>query len=112
MPHTPHRSDRRKTLGETADSHACQGVKKHSHSPSGTFARNLMLARTCANMKLYVAAQNLGVSPSTWSQWENGKRFPSLRTLAEIAASLGLQPCMLLKPDGYTCPSASFFHHM
>jgi len=67
------------------------------------FARNLARTRKEAGLKMYVAADLLGVSKSTWSQWESGKRFPGGIMLAAIADCLSVQPCMLLKDTDLDC---------
>ena len=41
---------------------------------------------------MYAAAEALGVSKSTWSQWESGKRFPNGTMLAAIAEYLEVRP--------------------
>jgi len=60
------------------------------------FARFLKRLRQQSGLKMYVAAETLGVCKSTWSQWESGKRFPSAEMLAAIAACLHVKPCLLL----------------
>ncbi|HRV30151.1 MAG TPA: helix-turn-helix transcriptional regulator [Kiritimatiellia bacterium] len=60
------------------------------------FASNLKRLRQQSGLKMYVAAETLGVCKSTWSQWESGKRFPSAEMLAAIAACLHVKPCLLL----------------
>ena len=64
----------------------------------GIFARNLIRIRQESGLKMYAAADALGVSKSTWSQWESGKRFPNGEMLAAIADCLAIQPDVLLKP--------------
>lgn len=54
-------------------------------------------------MKCYAAAEKLGVSKATWSQWESGKRFPSLTMLGAIANCLEVHPCMLLRRKDSAC---------
>ena len=69
------------------------------------FARNLKRLRLEAGLKMYAAADVLGVAKSTWSQWESGKRFPTGEMLAAIAASLNANPCMLLATIDCDCVS-------
>ena len=60
------------------------------------FACNLKRLRQEAGLKMYAAADALGVAKSTWSQWESGKRFPSGEMLAALADCLQVRPCALL----------------
>jgi len=69
----------------------------------GIFARNLIRLRQEAGLKMYAAADALGVSKSTWSQWESGKRFPNGEMLAAIAISLKIEPCRLLGKMDCAC---------
>ena len=66
----------------------------------GIFARNLTRLRQEAGLKMYAAADALGVAKSSWSQWESGKRFPNGEMLAALAASLKIEPWELLKKPG------------
>lgn len=76
--------------------------KIHRDRLYGLFARNLTRLRQEAGLKMYAAADALGVSKSTWSQWESGKRFPNGEMLAAIAECLRVRPCVILKdPDVY-----------
>ena len=70
----------------------------------GIFARNLSRLRQEAGLKMYAAADALGVAKSTWSQWEAGMRFPNGVMLAAIADYLNTRPCKLLKESDGNCP--------
>ena len=74
-----------------------------AESLAAAFARNLVQARIRAGMKSYAAADMLGVSKSTWSQWESGERLPRLAMLAAIAECLNIRPCELLRSETKTC---------
>lgn len=69
----------------------------------GLFARNLIRLRKEAGLKMYAAADTLGVAKSTWSQWESGQRFPAGEMLAAIADCLEVEPCVLLKGEDCGC---------
>lgn len=77
---------------------------------AAAFAQNLAHARLRAGMKSYVAAHALGVSKSTWSQWESCKRLPSITMLGAIAESLNISPCELLRNKGAVCCLISEVH--
>ena len=72
----------------------------------GIFARNLARLRQAAGLKIYAAADALGVGKSTWSQWESGKRFPNGEMFAAIADCLHVRPCALLQEREGDCPRA------
>ena len=55
-------------------------------------------------MPLKHLADELSVSVSTVSQWENGRRFPSLERLEAVARAMGQRVCCLLYPDEGECP--------
>ena len=76
---------------------------------SRIFAQNLARLRQAAGVKMYAAAEALGVSKSTWSQWESGKRFPGGTMLAAIADCLQVHPCALLKDPDTDCGSLHLF---
>ena len=67
------------------------------------FACNLKQLRQGAGLKMYAAADALGVAKSTWSQWESGKRFPSGEMLAALAVCLEVRPCALLQDMDGDC---------
>jgi transcriptional regulator with XRE-family HTH domain len=69
----------------------------------GLFGRNLLRLRLLKGLKMYAAADSLGVSKSTWSQWESGKRFPNGEMLLAIADCLGVEVCCLLKDKCRDC---------
>ena len=79
----------------------------HSDRLYATFACNLKRLRQEAGLKMYAAADALGVAKSTWSQWESGQRFPNGEMLAAIAASFRVKAFELLKDDNdsemFTC---------
>ena len=64
------------------------------------FARNLTRLRRQGGHSIKTAAAELGVGPSTWSQWESAKRYPSPRLFDCIAALFRVPTCMLIA----TCP--------
>ena len=67
------------------------------------FACNLKRLRQEAGLKMYAAADDLGVAKSTWSQWESGKRFPNGEMLAAITDLFLIEPCSLLKGEACSC---------
>ena len=69
----------------------------------GCFAHNLGWWRARRNLTAKEAAQRLGVAASTWSQWESGKRVPSVAYLVLLATVLEVPACMLLSEDLPTC---------
>lgn len=76
---------------------------------SRILAHNLVRLRKAEGVKMYAAAEALGVSKSTWSQWESGKRFPGGTMLAAIADYLRVQPCALLKDPDMDCGIVHLF---
>ena len=70
---------------------------------SRIFAQNLSRLRQAAGVKMYAAADALGVSKSTWSQWESGKRFPNGEMLAALADCLEVRPCTFLQDKDCDC---------
>lgn len=68
-----------------------------------TFARNLKRLRQRAGLKMYAAADALGVAKSTWSQWESGQRFPNGEMLAALADCIQVRPCVLLQDMDGDC---------
>lgn len=73
-------------------------------------ARNLRAIRVRAGLKRYAAADRLGVSKSTWSQWESGARFPNGAMLAALAAHLDVRPCTLLRQGKCVCDARPDVH--
>ena len=67
------------------------------------FAANLKRLRQEAGLKMYAAADSLGVAKSTWSQWESGKRFPNGEMLAAIADCLQVHSCVLIQEADCDC---------
>ena len=67
------------------------------------FACNLKRLRQEAGLKMYAAADALGVAKSTWSQWESGQRFPNGEMLAAIAVCLNVKACMLMGASECDC---------
>lgn len=49
-------------------------------------------------------AQDMGVSISVLSEWENGKRFPSSRHLDVISKATGLPLCSFFYTGSGDCP--------
>lgn len=70
-----------------------------------TFACNLKRLRQQAGLKMYAAADALGVAKSTWSQWESGQRFPSGEMLAAIAICLDVKACLLIGASECCAPN-------
>ncbi len=88
------------------------GPRRRGEPLGKIFARNLRQARMRAGVKSYAAAALLGVSKSTWSQWESCKRLPGIAMLEAIAGCLGIQPCELLRRKGAGCDAESEVHAM
>jgi len=76
---------------------------REDQSGLGPFARNLRYWRTARNLSTKVASHRFGVSASTWSQWESGKRSPSIAFLPLLATLLAIPQCSLLSPDPPAC---------
>jgi transcriptional regulator with XRE-family HTH domain len=67
-------------------------------------ASNIRAFRKRRNLTVKEAAGRLGVATSCWSQWENGKRFPSADLIVSVAEVLAVRPCLLLTADPSDCP--------
>jgi transcriptional regulator with XRE-family HTH domain len=67
------------------------------------FADNLVYWRLKRNFSQKQAADKLGVAKSTWSQWESGKRTPSVFYLPLLGKVLEVPWCALLAPDPTDC---------
>ncbi|WP_200842546.1 helix-turn-helix transcriptional regulator [Klebsiella pneumoniae] len=50
----------------------------------------LKALRANSNMKQSEVAQELGISATTWSKWENGKSFPDVAQVKEIEKLFGV----------------------
>lgn len=50
----------------------------------------LKALRANANLKQSEVAEKVGVSPTTWSKWENKKRFPTVKQAEKIAEVFGV----------------------
>lgn len=44
----------------------------------------LKMLRVGANLTQEQIAEKLGISPATWSKWENGKTFPDVADIIKI----------------------------
>ena len=44
----------------------------------------LKMLRAGANLTQEQIAKKLGISPATWSKWENGKTFPDVADIIKI----------------------------
>nr|DAS17816.1 MAG TPA: helix-turn-helix domain protein [Caudoviricetes sp.]DAX84143.1 MAG TPA: helix-turn-helix domain protein [Caudoviricetes sp.] len=44
----------------------------------------LKMLRAGANLTQEQIAEKLGISPATWSKWENGKTFPDVADIIKI----------------------------
>jgi transcriptional regulator with XRE-family HTH domain len=71
------------------------------------FAVNLLYWRLKLNLSQRQAADKLGVAKSTWSQWESGKRTPSILYLPRLGKVLKVPYCALLSPDPDECARTS-----
>lgn len=63
------------------------------------FAANLRQWRRAKGYPIKKCAVELGVAKSTWSQWENAKRFPDHRALQDLASYLSKAPCQLISTE-------------
>ncbi len=67
------------------------------------FAGSLVRLRKEQRWSMRCAAGKLGVSPSTWSQWESGKRFPPAHLLDHLRHLFRTTACRLFC-IGSVCP--------
>lgn len=67
-------------------------------------AGNLIRLRGEHGLSIKTAAAKLGVAESTWSQWENGKRFPPRHLFDHIVSMFDVPPCVLLSDSREDCP--------
>lgn len=67
------------------------------------FPGNLAYWRLQQHLSQKQAADKLGVAKSTWSQWESGKRTPSIFYLPLLGAVLKVPWCALLSPEPTDC---------
>jgi len=72
---------------------------KHEGHEAGSvkmlFGRNLRVLRKSKKLLMKEAAAELGVSVSTWCQWETGRRFPAVIYLGEISQYMDIPLCYL-----------------
>jgi transcriptional regulator with XRE-family HTH domain len=70
-------------------------------SLAATFAQNLLVARTAADLTQQALALASGVSRATIAQLESGVGDPKLSTVQQLAEALSVSPTLLLfsKPD-------------
>ena len=67
------------------------------------FADSLVHWRLKRHLSQKQAADKLGVAKSTWSQWESGKRTPSIFYLPLLGQVLKVPWCALLSPNPANC---------
>jgi DNA-binding XRE family transcriptional regulator len=67
------------------------------------FKGNLRFWRRRRRLNIKEAAGKLGVAKSAWSQWESGKRSPSVASVNLIARTLGLPSCCFHSNDPARC---------
>ncbi|WP_377273551.1 helix-turn-helix domain-containing protein [Peterkaempfera sp. SMS 1(5)a] len=65
--------------------------------------------RRSSNQTLTAVAAQAGLSPAYMSQMESGAANPTVRTLAHIAAALGVAPADLLRGDAAAPPAGAPF---
>jgi|GEM_PF-6160776 len=73
-------------------------------------ARNVKWWRDHFRLTTKEASDRLGVWHSTWSQWESGKRMPSLLNLFLLCRMFNLPLCAILTAEPsrcLACPSAA-----
>jgi DNA-binding XRE family transcriptional regulator len=80
------------------------GFKPHLEVPGGPpptvdpakpFAASLRFWRETSGFSIKEAAEQLGVAHSTWSQWERGKRSPSVAYVSLLCQVLHISTCSL-----------------
>jgi DNA-binding XRE family transcriptional regulator len=87
--------------GMDRDFQPCPGTT--SAVEVGRFGENLAFWRKRRNLSQKQAAHRLGVAKSTWSQWESGKRTPSIIYLPLLGRVFDLPWCAILSPDPGHC---------
>lgn len=66
------------------------------------FQETLVNLRRRRGWSMQQAAKHLGAAASSWSQWENGKRFPSFDMVHHLSVCFNVLPCTFFaKPS--TC---------
>lgn len=64
-------------------------IQEASPRPCATAMRGLRQRRRAAGMKLYEAAQAMGVTRQTFANWEAGTSVPGGNLLARLSAMFG-----------------------
>ncbi len=77
--------------------------KSNQKSPDGNFAENLAWWRARKKLSNKEVSQKLGVASSTWSQWETGKRRPSVSYVSLLAKVLDVPACALFSENLIAC---------
>ena len=72
-----------------------------------TLGGRLHAARQNAALSLYMAANLLGVKPSTLKSWENDRSEPRVNKLNALAGLLGVSPTYFLAGEGNSGKSVS-----
>ena len=62
------------------------------------FCTKIVTWRKESGWSLDSLARDVGVSPSTVSLWENGKRFPNLENLVALGTVMSVPPCHFFCP--------------
>ena len=78
-------------------------------SLAATFAQNLLVARSAADLTQHALALASGISRATIAQLESGTGDPKLSTVEQLAEALHISPTLLLftKPDLHALASIS-----
>jgi DNA-binding transcriptional regulator YiaG len=84
--------------------HSRGSLNESRHPASACLARRLREWRKSTGFPLKYLADELKVSVSTVSQWENGRRFPSLQRLERLAALMQMRVCCMLYDGPGPCP--------
>lgn len=81
------------------------GMQRAVSSCRASFSAKLRNWRRLTGTPPKAIAADLGIAPSTWSQWESGLRYPAPEMLDRLARRMGYPTsCLLCSLDPSSCP--------